>query len=570
MKRRDFIKRVTALAASPAISPAVGARSAASPPRPSSTFEEGAFPYDIDFFEAAERFVFLNENEAVLNIIPKEGKSLDIRFYRPPGELSISGGSSSASFTAVDDSLDIPLSIVGSAPEFTYKLEYRETGSGAWRLTPERRVKTPSSFTRTGRLEAIFISDDHTYDDADQETRIVRDPYWRERRLNGEYVNDFLRSLRSDPIYYPPPESDLRKMMNGFTLASTIDTVLRRERPDFIILGGDATGIGSGYKWAGLGLKDPAFGLSEQEYDDYARLFWLRMRRMLSGLTPEIPVYLCQGNHDGESGYDTARVFARKYRKKYFKQPGVQHGSSAAENYFQLIWGPRLYGNGFPQFLILDNESYNATAPVIPEDWTIGSVQKAWLQTALGYETDWKFAFFHHVLGGWPRGSNETTTTSSYGRGPLYIASDYADYVSDPQRVEQVELTRIMRAGGVNAAFFGHDHIFQVRDIPSESGGAGRKIYGIRMGSPKWFGEDYWYKGALWQKHYGSYGFYQADGEPFSPVTDFWGPAGYTKLIIDENGARVDYIRSGDSHPWTNIPPEIGIGDTVASVLLGF
>jgi len=70
--------------------------------------------------------------------------------------------------------------------------------------------------------------------------------------------------------------------------------------------------FGAPYKWEGLGLKSPASGLSEQEVDNYAKLFWLGMRRIFSALTPSIPIYLCQGNHDGESGYDPAKNQARK------------------------------------------------------------------------------------------------------------------------------------------------------------------------------------------------------------------------------------------------------------------
>ncbi|MCX6813711.1 MAG: hypothetical protein NT078_00555, partial [Candidatus Azambacteria bacterium] len=43
-----------------------------------SYFQNAA--YDDKYFEAAERIVFLSANEANLGIIPKQGKSLDIRF----------------------------------------------------------------------------------------------------------------------------------------------------------------------------------------------------------------------------------------------------------------------------------------------------------------------------------------------------------------------------------------------------------------------------------------------------------------------------------------------------------
>jgi len=571
MNRRDFFKRAAGAltAALPDLACAVRRQRRDSLWPSNLDADPVTFPYDAELFEAAERFVFLGQSEAVLNVIPKQGRILDIRLYRSPSENSIAGGSVQA-YSGLKDSLDIPILVPSLEPEFRYRLEYRESGTGSWKSTPERWVKTPASYLRTGRLEAIFISDDHTFDDADQGTRIVRDPLLCQQRLSGEYVNFILKELAKNPDYYPAPDSDLRKTLNAFMMASTLLTILKYEHPDFIILGGDSTGIGAPYKWEGLGLKSPASGLSEQEVDDYAKLFWLRMRRIFSALTPSIPIYLCQGNHDGESGYDPAKNQARKYRKKYFKQPGLRQGGAAEENYFPLFWGAETVGKGAPLFLVLDNESYNPVSPSKAEDWTIGAGQKDWLKNALRYETDWKFVFFHHVLGGWPRGSNEEEVEYAYGRGPLYIAPDYEGYAADPNLVEQVELTKIMRDRGVSVHFYGHDHIFHVREIPALSGGTARKMYGVRLGSPKWFGEDYWYKGPLWQKHYGSCGHYQADPQPVSLQTDFWGPSGYTKLTLDKDIVRVKYVRSADNHPWTNIPPGIGVGATVASHILSF
>lgn len=571
MKRRDFFKQAAgALAvAIPDLACAVRRQRLDSLWPSYLDADPATFPYDAELFEAAERFVFLSQNEAVLNVIPKEGKNLDIRLCRLPSEHSISGGSVQA-YSGIKDSLDIPILIPSLEPEYRYRLEYRESGTGSWRSTPHRRVKTPASYLQTGRLEAIFISDDHTFDDADQGVRIVHDPGVRKQRLSGEYVNFILKELSKNPNYYPAPDSDLRKTLGGFTMASTLLTILKYEHPDFIILGGDSTGIGAPYQWPGFGLRSPASGLSDEEYDDYAKLFWLRMRRIFSVLTPLIPIYLCQGNHDGESGYDPAKNQARKYRKKYFKQPGFRQGGALEENYFPLFWGAEKSGKGAPLFLVCDNESYNPASPRKPEDWTIGAEQKDWLKNALRYETDWKSVFFHHVLGGWPRGSTEEEVDYAYGRGPLYVAPDYESYTSDPDLIEQVELTKIMRDGGVSINFYGHDHIFHVREIPPPSGGSARKMYGVRLGSPKWFGEDHWYKGAIWQKHYGSYGHYQAEPRPVSLQTDFWGPSGYTKLILTRDGVRVDYVRSADNHPYTNIPPGIGVGATVASHILSF
>jgi hypothetical protein len=543
--------------------------------------------YDDELFEAAERIVFLGPHEAWLNVIPKAGKSLDLRLAISREGLSIHGDFSrqltgvdggkglsiqsgfSPQLTGVDDSTDIPLLMNSRAPELVYRLEYRESRKGSWKSTAERRVKTPFSYSQTGRMEVILISDDHTFDDADMGTRIVYNPLLREARLNGDYVNMYLYELQSDPNFLPDPSADSGKMMSGFCLASTIHQVLENERPDFILLLGDSTGIGASYKWKGLGLKDPMSDLTSQDRDDISRLLWLRMRKMYSALTPYIPIYFVQGNHDGESGYDAQRISAKKYRQKYFKQPGLRQGGSIDENFLPLLWGGDFFNGGAPLFLILDNESYNLSEsglmPLKPEDWTLGTQQKAWLKELLAYDTEWKFAFFHHVLGGWPRGTNESLTDYAYGRGPLFSYDDYKDYCLDPNLVEQVELTQAMMTNRLNAIFYGHDHIFHSRIIP---GSSGQKMYGICAGSSKHVGELDWYTGPLWHKFYGTYGHYWTEPSEASPSTTFWSPSGYTKITMTPGSTKVEYKRAAFNHPYANLPPSARPGDIIQTLIL--
>jgi len=570
MKRRDFL-RTTGTSALAALWPSrirIPGRFLQQDPllQRLDAVSDNVYPYDSEFFEAAERIVFLSPSESSLNVIPRAGKSLDLRVVKAKDGLSIDGGIS-ASLTGVDDSIDIPLVGPLWQPQLTYRLEYRESGKGSWKSTAERRIKTPFSFSQSKKLEVVLISDEHTFDDADMGLRIVSNPLLREARLDGDYVNMYLYELQTDPNFLPDPNADSGKMMNGFCLASTIHQILRNENPDFILILGDATGIGAAYKWKGLGLKAPDSGLTEQDYDDYSKLFWLRMRKMYSALSPSVPIYLVQGNHDGESSYDPVRSYARSYRKKYFRQPGIRQGGSEDENYFPMIWGGEFLGGGAPLFMVLDNEGYNRDwlLPTKPEDWTLGDQQKSWLKTVLTYETDWKFAFFHHVLGGWPRGTSEDLTHYAYGRGPLFTSEDYQDYCENPNQVEQVELTKIMMDNRLNAVFSGHDHIFHTRRI---SDSQGRKMYAICSGSPKHRGELDWYKGTLWGKHYGTYGHYWTESSAASPTTTFWGPSGYTKITLTSGQIKVEYKRGAFNHPYTNIPPSVDAGGILHSIIL--
>jgi len=557
MKRRDFIKSAGLASMGLAVSP----------PRlfPDRFPAQTSFYdiYDSDFFECAERFAFLNPQEAVVSLVIRPDRSLDVKIYKGPSESSLVAGTA-FSYTGVKDVLNIPLAGFFWGPDFYYKLEYKDSASfSGWRSTPIRKIKTPRSYQIRGRMEVILLSDDHTYDDADASGRWVADPGLGASRLSGEYVNDFLRILQNNPSFVPEEGTDLGKLRSGFCLASVIRQILTREDPDLVLLLGDATGIGAGYKWAGLGLKDPEMGLTSEDRDSYAKLFWLRMRRMYSALTPSLPLYLVQGNHDGESGYSFERPYAVKYRRAFFPQPGAYQGHSWEENYFALAWGGG-FGPGNPLFVILDNEGYNALlppGPQRPEDWTLGLEQKSWLRRVLDYESDWKLTFFHHVLGGWPRGSNEADTSAAYGRGPLFTADDYAPYCPDPEKVEQVELTRLFLERGVRASFYGHDHIFSSRRVEGQ-------LNAVCVGSPKPVGELAWYKGALWNKFYGCYGRYQREPTAACGRTDFWGPSGYTKLILTPSAASVEYKRASNNNPWTNIPPEKMPGDVLRTFAL--
>lgn len=570
MKRRDFIK----IAGVGAVSTTLGLSSRfPSKERPRTRHisdlldSDYPFPYDSDCFEAGERIVFLSPAEANISIIPKEGKALDIKlFFHHEDKMHICSAES-LTYYGVNDVLEIPIKRQFWNPEFQYRLEYRDTGKDKWNSTPMRTVKTPRFRLEDRNLEVILIGDDHTPDDADLGEIVLEDDDLKELRLNGDYVNLFLKKLIEDPEYFPERGSELAKLMSGFCLASTIRQILVSENPDFIIDLGDHRG-GFGHKWEGLGLKNQ-HEVSEEERDQYEVIFRKGTRKIFSALTPEIPIYWVLGNHDGESGYDATLNAATQYRKKFFKLPGTFRGESVDENYYSLIWGRYKGDNwllesreGGVLFVILDTQRYNLSIPRIPEDWTLGENQKEWFKKILKYDAEKKFVLQHHVLGGWPSGSDETRLDIAYGRGPLFTYDDYRDICKNPDQIEQVELTRLMKENDVDVVFYGHDHIFHVKEIGQEDNR--KRMVGICVGSTKHIGEMNWYKGEFWKKYYGDYGSYWGHAEK----ADFWGPSGYTKLTINRETTKVEYIRSAHNHPFTNIPKHIEVGDVIHTLIL--
>jgi len=522
------------------------------------------FPYDSKYFDSSERVVFLDTNEMSINVLPREGMSLDIRIIQSNEDRI---WAQSKHFVGVNEGLEIPINSINWRPEFKYRIEYKEIGEKTWKSTPQRIVKTPLNYLDKGKMEVILIGDDHTPDDADMGNTVLLDEDLRKLRLNGDYINLFLNKMRENPDYYPENGSEYAKLMNGFTMASTIRHILLNENPDFIINLGDHRG-GFGHKWPGLGLKNQ-FDVTDQERDQYMKIFRIGTRKIYSALSPEIPIYWALGNHDGELGYNRTRNSAMYYRKKYFKLPGLSAGGSPDENFYPLSWGKKLkikdiYGNEHFQgilFVILDSQGYTSQTPRLPEDWTLGLDQKQWLENILKTEAEKKFVFFHHVLGGWPAGPIESRLDIAYGRGPLFEYNDYSSVVGQPDRIEQLDITRILKENRVDLVFYGHDHIFHTHEIGKKVNG--RKLHAVCVGSPKHRGEISWYDGAFWRQFYGDYGDYPGK----TNNADFWGPSGYTKLIIDKDGIRVDYIRSAYNHPLTNIPESVVIGDIVKSVV---
>ncbi|MFC2170202.1 hypothetical protein ACFLRM_06550, partial [Acidobacteriota bacterium] len=243
------------------------------------------FPYDSEYFGASERVVFLDSDSLSINLLPKEGKALDIKLFHSDEDKIHILGSKTSAFYGVTDALEIPIRNKCWAPEFHYRIEYRETGENVWKAVPERTVKTPNIDVNNRGLEVILIGDDHTPDDADLGNRFVEDKYLRDLRLNGDYINLFLKELIKDPDFIPEEGSELAKLMNGFSLASTIRQIMANENPDIIFHLGDHRG-GFGHKWKGLGLKKQ-FEATPEELDRYLKIFRVSTRKIFSALTPE-------------------------------------------------------------------------------------------------------------------------------------------------------------------------------------------------------------------------------------------------------------------------------------------
>ncbi|MGB8953172.1 MAG: metallophosphoesterase [Candidatus Aminicenantales bacterium] len=559
MKRRAFLKwGGTGLFAAGLFSQNLFSASS-SPLRELLFSDEYPFPYDEQYFDCAERIYNVRRSrddpqswQTNVSLFLKEGKKLDIKIRVSDTPQGLSSPREVHSFTGVTESLDVLMTGFDS-PRLHYQVQYRE-GQGSWKALSPKSFRLPNARIERGEeIKVILIADDHTFDDASYQVPAE----YKNIKLSGDYVNEFLKKLRNNPNW--EPDAPLGKLTNGLFLAKAIRLILAQEDPHLVINLGDTNGIGASYRWKDWGL--PYQNLTEADYDYIARTLWLRMRKIYSGLTPVMPVFLALGNHDGEEGWNSARFKSREWREKYFPLPDettYPEGGHPDGNYHAFSWGSDEDNRGGVQFIILDVTAFTGNVePRKVEAWTLGEEQLKWLREVLeGNERDWSFICFHHVLGGWPAGPEETDNVNiAYGRGPLFNPSDYSSFC-DPNKVEQVKITEMAAEYGARGFLYGHDHIFHVKKIGK--GLNQKEILSVCGGSTKSIGEAGWWRGNLWMKYYGN---------AFKPNPDFWGPPGITRLTVKNEETRVDYLVVARTH-FSNLPSGARPGDILFSTIL--
>ena len=231
-----------------------------------------------------------------------------------------------------------------------------------------------------------------------------------------------------DDVYAPMEQTMLQVM-----------PAVRAAAPDFLLNLGDLVD----YHRFGFNAPPPDSG--------WARLAYLNYRRLLGDATANAAHFTVIGNWDGESGCNTADEIARSTSQRLLYAPGPSpatypEGGSANQDYYAFTWGDAL-------FVVLNVMTYTPTChlldtdPGVPDDWTLGPAQLAWLQRTLaGAASKWRFLFIHHAVGGAAGDAADT----AYGRG-----GGQAAHVG-----EQAQIHALMLQYGVQIFFYAHDHVF--------------------------------------------------------------------------------------------------------------
>jgi hypothetical protein len=220
---------------------------------------------------------------------------------------------------------------------------------------------------------------------------------------------------------------------------SAVSAEARAAAPDFLLHLGDM-------------LDFHQYGFNDAPPDSsVSRSAYLNYRTLLGDTIGHAAHFLTIGNWEGEDGTYAAEETERSRSQRLLYLPGPSpftypESGSPSQDYYAFTWGDAL-------FIVLNVMSYTPTAhllsadPGLPDDWTLGAAQMAWLETTLANATSkWRFLCIHHAVGG----AAGDEYNAAYGRG-----GGQAAYVGEQAKVHQ-----LMLQYGVQIFFYGHDHVF--------------------------------------------------------------------------------------------------------------
>ncbi len=243
---------------------------------------------------------------------------------------------------------------------------------------------------------------------------------------------------------------------------------------------------------------------------------------------PSVPLYLVNGNHDGEAGWSLAdgdaSVAARatSARRLYYPNPErVDFYSGGApdasvglrDSSYAWEWGDAL-------FVVLDPYSATSHKPG-PEgdlwDWTLGETQYTWLRDVLSTSTKpYKFVFAHHLIGDVRGGVVQAGGYEWGGAG-----ADGSDGFEEHRPGWGLPVHDLLVRYGVTIFFQGHDHLYAREELDG--------VVYQTVPQPATVGGDVGRVAA-------EYGYLAGVNLP-SP--------GYLRVTVGVAGVTVDYIHTG-------------------------
>ncbi len=247
---------------------------------------------------------------------------------------------------------------------------------------------------------------------------------------------------------------------NSTVYSVTLHSALA-DRPDFHI---------------NLGDTFMAEKIAPTSYEQVAATY-REMRPFFGLLTHSAPLFLVNGNHDGELGWrltgtaDNLAVWATRSRRSFYPNPapdGFYSGSTTAEplvgirdGYYAWTWGDAL-------FVVLDPYWYSTRKPgTVADNWdlTLGEAQYQWFKRTLETSTaKFKFVFAHNLVGGLDqnmRGGMEAADKYEWGGRNTEGSWGF----SDRRPGWEAPIHQLMVDNHVTIFFHGHDHLFAKQEL---------------------------------------------------------------------------------------------------------
>ncbi len=190
---------------------------------------------------------------------------------------------------------------------------------------------------------------------------------------------------------------------------------------------------------------------------------------------PAVPLFLVNGNHEGESGWlrngtaESLPVWTTLARQRFYLNPvpdGFYGGDDLDEpfvgkraSWFSWTWGDAL-------FVALD-PYWNSTAQASKDAWnlTLGERQYRWLEATLAASTArFKFVFIHNLVGGLDgqmRGGVEAAPFYEWGGRN----GDGTDGFASRRPGWSAPIHSLLVRYGVTAVFHGHDHLYAKQEL---------------------------------------------------------------------------------------------------------
>ncbi len=202
---------------------------------------------------------------------------------------------------------------------------------------------------------------------------------------------------------------------------------------------------------------------------------YLYERGNFARITHSVPLFLVNGNHDGELGWldsstaNTLPVWATQARKRYFLNPlpgNFYTGDLQIEPFTgeRAAWYAWTWGNAL--FVALD-PFWNSKTSSSKDGWnlTLGERQYRWLQSVLGTsKATHKFVFLHNLVGGLDgqmRGGIEAAGYYEWGGKN----ADGTDGFAARRPGWEMPIHALLVKNKVTAVFHGHDHFYARQNL---------------------------------------------------------------------------------------------------------